>query len=205
MSGREKPCLVLSQNNLGSSCPFTLSHLKFNIDLSSFMKKPLLDLVTACGRINILTRPILFLSIVCMNKVRACMLHRFSRVRLFATPRTPGSSVHGILQARILEWVAISSSRGSSQPRDQTKSPGSPALADGFLPLVPPHFSSVTRSCPTLCKPVDCSAPGFPVHHQLPEPTQTHVHRISDAIQPSHLLSSPSPAFSLSQHQGLFQ
>ena len=67
------------------------------------------------------------------------------------------------------------------------------------------QFSSVTRSCPTLCKPVDCSAPGFPVHHQLPEPTQTHVHRISDAIQPSHLLSSPSPAFSLSQHQGLFQ
>ena len=68
------------------------------------------------------------------------------------------------------------------------------------------QFSSVTQSCPTLCNPMDCSTPGFPVHHQLPELTQTHVHCIGDAIQPSHPLSSPSPpAFSLSQHQGLFQ
>ena len=53
---------------------------------------------------------------------------------------------------------------------------------------------------------MDCSTPGFPVHHQLPELTQTHVHRVGDAIQPSHPLSPPSPpAFSLSQHQGLFQ
>ena len=66
-------------------------------------------------------------------------------------------------------------------------------------------FSSVTRSCPTLCDPIDFSTPGFPVHHQLPQPTQTHVHCVSDAIQP-HPLSSPSPlAFNLSQHQGLFQ
>ena len=64
----------------------------------------------------------------------------------------------------------------------------------------------VTQSCPTLCDPMDCSMPGFPVHHQLPELTQTQVHRIDDAIQPSHPLSSPSlPAFSLSQHQGLFK
>ena len=55
-----------------------------------------------------------------------------------------------------------------------------------------------------LCNPVDCSTPGLPVHHQLPEFTQTHDHRVGDAIQPSHPLSSPSPpAFSLSQHQGL--
>ena len=53
--------------------------------------------------------------------------------------------------------------------------------------------------------PMDCSTPGFPVHHQLPELAQTHVHRVGDAIQPSHPLSSPSPAFNLSQHQGLFQ
>ena len=67
------------------------------------------------------------------------------------------------------------------------------------------QFSSVTQSCPTLCDLMDCSTPGFPVHHQLPELTQTHVHRVSDAIQPSHPLSSPSPpAFNLSQHQGLF-
>ena len=82
------------------------------------------------------------------------------------------------------------------------------------------HMSSVTcagfvnednnsvqfsHSCPTLCDPMDCSMPGFPVHHQLLELAQTHVCRVGDAIQPSHpLLSSSPPAFSLSQHQGLF-
>ena len=67
------------------------------------------------------------------------------------------------------------------------------------------QFSSVAQSCPTLCDPMNCSMPGLPVHHQLPESTQTHVHRVGDAIQPSHPLSSPSPAFNLSQHQGLFK
>ena len=68
-----------------------------------------------------------------------------------------------------------------------------------------PQFSPVTKSCPTLCDLMDCSTPGLPVHHQLPEFTQTHVHWVGDAIQPSHLLSSPfPPAFNLSQHQGLF-
>ena len=67
------------------------------------------------------------------------------------------------------------------------------------------QFSSVSQSCLTLCNPMDCSMPGFPVHHQLPEPTQIHVHHVGEAIQPSHSLSSPSPpAFNLSQHQGLF-
>ena len=75
------------------------------------------------------------------------------------------------------------------------------------LPLLLPHhlenckylYSSVTQSCPTLCNPMDCSTPGLPVHHQLLEFAQTHVHPVSDAIQPSHPLSSPSPpAFSLS-------
>jgi len=70
----------------------------------------------------------------------------------------------------------------------------------------PYQFSSVVQLCPTLCNPVDCSTPDFPVHHQLPELAQTHVHRVGDAIQPSHPLSSPSPLiFNLSQHQGLFQ
>ena len=55
------------------------------------------------------------------------------------------------------------------------------------------QFSSVTQSCPTLCNPMNCSTPGLPVHHQLPEFTQTHVHQVGDAIQPSHPLSSPSP------------
>ena len=68
------------------------------------------------------------------------------------------------------------------------------------------QFSSVAQSCPTLWDPMDCSTPGFPGHHQLPKLAQTHVHRVSDAIQSSHPLSSPSPpAFNLSQHQGLFQ
>ena len=67
------------------------------------------------------------------------------------------------------------------------------------------QFSSVAQSCPTLCDSVDCSTPGLPVHHQLPELAQTHVHRVSEAIQPSHPLSSPSPpTFNLSQHQFFF-
>ena len=96
----------------------------------------------------------------------------------------------------------------------------------GSLPLVPPgsiisfkdfrfwgqltwtsvQFSSVAQSCPTLCDPMNCSTSGLPVHHQLPDFTQTHVHRVSDAIQPSHPLSSPSPpAPNPSQHQSFFQ
>ena len=68
------------------------------------------------------------------------------------------------------------------------------------------QFSSVTQSCLTLCEPMNHSTPGLPVHHHLPEFTQTHVHRVSDAIQPSHPLSSPSsPAPNPSQHQSLFQ
>ena len=68
------------------------------------------------------------------------------------------------------------------------------------------QFSSVSQSCPTLCDPMNCSTPGLPVHHQLPEFPQTHVHRVSEAIHPSHPLSSPSPpAPNPSQHQSLFQ
>ena len=68
------------------------------------------------------------------------------------------------------------------------------------------QFSSVAQLCLTLCSPMDCSTPGLPVHHQFPDFTQSHVHRVSDAIQPSHPLSSPSPpAFNLYQHQGLFK
>ena len=68
------------------------------------------------------------------------------------------------------------------------------------------QIRSVTQSCPTLCDPMNSSMPGLPVHHQLPELTETHVHRVSDAIQPSHPLSSPSPlAPNPFQHQSLFQ
>ena len=67
------------------------------------------------------------------------------------------------------------------------------------------QFSLVLQSCLTLCDPMDCSTAGLPVHHCLLEFTHTHVHWVGDAIQPSHPLSSPSPAFYLSQHQGLFK
>ena len=68
------------------------------------------------------------------------------------------------------------------------------------------QFSSVAQSCPILCDPMNRSTPGLPVHHQLPEFNETHVHRVSDAIQPSHPLASPSPpAPNPSQHQSLFQ
>ena len=76
-----------------------------------------------------------------------------------------------------------------------------------ILPFYFPHtIRSVTQSCPTLCDPMNRSTPSLPVHHQLPEFTQTHVHQVSDAIQPSHPLSSPSPpAPNPSQHQSFFQ
>ena len=222
----------------------------------------------------------------------------------------PGSSIHWIFQARILEWVIISSSRRSSQPRDWTQvscivgrritvwatrevtlhkhfatwdqSMPSPSTSppsfllhlrnnfalqifnavsqllafqftapiiwkspiNSYLPLwlknscimllsvyvfisflesklkegchnhfaLPwcsissVQFSSFAQSCPTLCDPMNCSTPGLPVHHQLPEFTQTHIHQVGDAIQPSHPLSSSSPpARNPSQHQSLFQ
>ena len=88
------------------------------------------------------------------------------------------------------------------------KSLGSTAnsLGDLYSLMLSVQFISVTQLCPILCDPKDCSTPGFPAHHQLPEFTQTHVHWVGDASQPSHPLSSPSPpAFNLSQNQGLFK
>ena len=81
------------------------------------------------------------------------------------------------------------------------------SLSESVSPLlIPVQFSSVTQSCLTLCDPMDYSMPGFPVHHQLPELTQTHVHRIGVTVQPSNPLLSPSPpTFNLSLHQGLSQ
>ena len=92
----------------------------------------------------------------------------------------PGSSVHGVLQARILVWVAIPFSGGSSQPRNLTRVS---YIAGRFFTIwttrrvqVVHQFSSVAQLCPTLCDPMNHSTPGLPVHHQLPESTQTHVH-----------------------------
>ena len=75
------------------------------------------------------------------------------------------------------------------------------SLSNGFSSV---QFSSVAQLCPTLCDPMNRSTPGLPVHHQLPEFSQIHVHRVGDAIQPSYPLSSPSPAPNPSQHQSLF-
>ena len=98
----------------------------------------------------------------------------------------PGSSVHGIFQARVLEWGSIGFSVRAAFRSDQIR--------------------SVAQSYPTLFDPMNPSTPGLPVHHQLLKYTQTHVHRVGDAIQPSHPLSSPSPlAPNPSQHQSLFQ
>ena len=178
-----------------------------------------------------------------------------SPVQLLVTLWTVGSSIHGISQARILEWVAIFSSRGSSQSRDLTQILWAPEyllpLNDWYhhqfnsaylkyryfiIGLIPGwgrspgegkgyplqysclensldweswqatiYCCSVTQLCPTLCDPKDCSTSSFPVLHYLLRLAQSHVHWVSDAIQPSHPLSSPSrPAFNLSQHHGLF-
>ena len=122
----------------------------------------------------------------------------------------PGSSVHwdSLGKNTVLSCHALS--RGSSQPRDQTQS----HIAGRFFTVWATkeahrkvdQIRSVAQLCPTLCDPMNRSTPGLPVHHQLPEFTQIHVHRVSNAIQLSHPLSSPSlPALNPSQHQGLFQ
>ena len=134
----------------------------------------------------------------------------------------PGSSVHGVFQVRILEWVAISFSRGSSKSKDWkyishtasrffTSQPWEKPYAYKkctlkVIQILPNQSSSVAQSGTTLCDPRNRSTPGFPVHHQLPESTQTHGHWVGDAIQPCHPLLSPSPpTLNLSQHQGLFK
>ena len=108
----------------------------------------------------------------------------------------PGSSVHRIFPGKNTGVGSHSLLQFSSHSGIEL---GSPAIQ-----VV--QFSSVARSCPTLCNPMNYSTPGLSVHHQLPEFTQSHVHWVGDAIQPSHPTSSPSPpALNLSQHQGLFK
>ena len=101
-------------------------------------------------------------------------------------------------------WAAV---YGVAQSRTRLKRLSSSRSSRKGRPTTDRHqFSSVTQSCPTLCDPMNHSTPGLPVHHQLPEFTQTHVHRVHDAIQPPHPGSSPSPfAPDPSQHQSLFQ
>ena len=118
----------------------------------------------------------------------------------------PGSSVHGISQVIIQGKVAISFSMGVFPT--QGSNPSLLRYRQILCHWITRGALSVQFSHSVVSSSLqshDCSTPGLPVHHQLPEFTQTHVHWVSDVIQPSHSLSSPSPIFNLSQHQGLFQ
>ena len=119
-----------------------------------------------------------------------------------------GSAVSG----QSLPWFLASPSQPPVYPSPPPPTPGNLyfyktySWYESSIILFSVQFSSITQLCPTLCDPKDSSTPGLPVHHQLLEPTQTDVHRVGDAIQPSHPLSSPSPpAPNPSQHQSLFQ
>ena len=122
----------------------------------------------------------------------------------------PGPSVMRFSRQEYWSGVPFPSPRDLSNLGIKTVSP---ALVGIFVTTEPPgkptiyiQFSSVAQSCPTLCDPMNRSTPGLPVHHHLLEFTQTHVHRVCDAIQPSHPWSSPSPpAPNPSQHRSLFQ
>ena len=148
----------------------------------------------------------------CHFLLQGMKVKSLSRVQLFETPRTAAyqapppvgfsrqeywNGCHALLQR-------IFPTQGSNPL--SLMSPESPA--DGFFTTsaTSVQFSSVAQSCPTLCDPMNRSKPGLPVHQHLPEFTQTHAHRVSDAIQPSHPRSSPSPpSLNPAQHQSLFQ
>ena len=124
------------------------------------------------------------------SSVQSSSVQSLSRVRLFATPWTAASQASLFItnSRSLLKFMSIVSMMPSNHL----------ILCCPLLLLPSPldhslQFSLVTQSCPTLCDPMDCSKPGFPVHHQLLDLAQTHVHQIGDAIQPSHPLSSPSP------------
>ena len=144
----------------------------------------------------------------------ACVLNHFSYVWLFATSWTVAHQAPLCMRFPRQEyWNGLLFPSPEDLP-DPGIEPRSPTLLAFSLPSEPPakpswfssvQFSSVAQSCPTLCDPMNRSTPGLPVHHQLPEFTQTHVHQVSDAIQPSHSLLSPSPpAPNPYQHQSFF-
>ena len=121
-----------------------------------------------------------------VGKVMSLLLNMLTRLVITFLPRT---------KRLLISWLQSPSAVILEPPK----------INLSLFPLVS-CCCSITQSHASLCDPINCSTPGLPVHHQLPEFTQTHVHRVGDAIQPSHPLSSPSPpALNLSQHQGLFK
>ena len=203
-------CSVVSD----SETPWTAAHqasLSFTISQSLF-KLMSTESVMPFNHL-ILCRPILLLpsifpSIrVFSNELALCIQWpKYCSFRI-----SPFNEYSGLISFRI-DWfdlLAVQGSLKESSPAPQFEShqlfSAQPALCS-FVTFNSVQFSSVTQSCLTLCDPMNRSIPGLPVHHHLPEFTQTHVHRVGDAIQPSHPLSSPSPpAPNPSQHQSLFQ
>ena len=137
----------------------------------------------------------------------------------FSFSISPSNEHPGLISFR-MDWLDLLAAQGTLKSLLQQRSSKAPVLwcsAVFIVQLSHPYMTtgntirsdqitSVAQSCPTLCDPMNHSTPGLPVHHQLPEFTETHVHRVSDAIQPSHSLSSPSPpAPNPSQHQSLLQ
>ena len=118
----------------------------------------------------------------------------------------PGFNSTGTVNLQMFKFRKGRNQRSKcQQPLDHQKRKRIPEDHLSSVQLSSVQLSSVAQSCPTLCDPMNCSTPGLSVHHQLPEFTQTYVHWVSDAIQPSHSLSSPSLAFNLSPDQGLFK
>ena len=147
------------------------------------------------------------------------MLSCFSRVQLFATLRTEARQAPLSMGfSRHEYWSGLLLCSPGNLPNPGIE-PVSPALSGRVFTIKPPgkllqgmyvlpmnQFNLVTQSCPTPCNSMNRSMPGLPVHHQLLQCAQTHVHWVGDAIQPPHPLSSLSPpALNLSQYQGLFQ
>ena len=139
--------------------------------------------------------------------VNSCQCRNWGDVSLISgLGRSPEKEMATL--SSILTWkIPQTEEPGGLQSMGQKKSDTIWQLSTYALTLEEPVSQSVPSLGPIrLCDPMDCSMPGFPVHDQLPELAQTHVHQAGDAIQPSHPLLSPSPpAFNLSQHQGLFQ
>ena len=162
----------------------------------------------------ILCQPFLLLpSILSSNRVifNESVLHiRWPKFWSFRFSISSSNEYSGLISFR-MEWSDLLAAQGTLKSLLQHQSSKASNLrcwAFLIVQLLNPYiqFSSVSQSCPTLCDPMNHSTPGLHVHLQLPEFTQTHIHWVGDAIQPSHPLSSPSlPALSLSQHQGLFK